>query len=242
MALIQVNKVSKTFPHSGSAKLLRTHLQERLLGRKRNMFYALRDISFELEQGETLGVVGSNGAGKSTLLSLVSGLCRPNEGEISVKGSVAPLLELGAGFHPDLTGRENVFLNASLVGMTRKRVQESFNGIVEFSEIGDFIDEPVRTYSSGMTMRLAFAIAVHVQPDILLVDEVLAVGDQAFQSKCFDRIQTFKKSGKTMLFVSHAPGLVRSFCERCLWLDHGNLMMLGNTDEVLEAYRAHTQG
>ena len=239
MALIEVNNVSKTFPHAGEAKLLRVHLQERLMGRKRNVFYALKDVTFTLEKGENLGVVGSNGAGKSTLLSLVSGLCQPNEGDIKVRGSVAPLLELGSGFHPDLTGRENVFLNASLVGMTRKRTVECFDGIVAFSEIGDFIDEPVRTYSSGMTMRLAFAIAIHVEPDVLLVDEVLAVGDQAFQDKCFDRIQSFKEKGRTLLFVSHAPGLVRSFCERCLWLDHGKVMMIGNTDKVLEAYLGH---
>jgi ABC-type polysaccharide/polyol phosphate transport system ATPase subunit len=237
MSLIEVNKVSKTFPHAGEAKLLRVHLQERLLGRKRNVFYALRDVSFQLNEGENMGIVGSNGAGKSTLLSLVSGLCQPNEGQISVRGSVAPLLELGSGFHLDLTGRENVFLNASLLGMSRKRAQECFEPIVQFSEIGEFIDEPLRTYSSGMTMRLAFSVAIHVEPDILLIDEVLAVGDQAFQAKCFERIQAFKKKGKTLLFVSHSPGLVRSFCERCLWLDHGQVMMAGGTDEVMRAYQ-----
>jgi len=237
MALIEVKNVSKTFPHAGEAKLLRTHLQEQLLGRKRNVFYALKNISFELNKGESLGIVGSNGAGKSTLLSLLSGLCLPNEGQLSVQGTVAPLLELGSGFHPDLTGRENVFLNASLLGLSRKRTQECYERIVEFSEICEFINEPVRTYSSGMTMRLAFSVAIHVEPDILLVDEVLAVGDQSFQNKCYDRIQTFRKNGNTLLFVSHSPLLVSNFCERAIWLDHGALMMAGATKEVLEAYQ-----
>jgi ABC-type polysaccharide/polyol phosphate transport system ATPase subunit len=241
MPLIEVINVSKTFPHAGAAKLLRVHIQERLMRKERNLFYALKNISFELHEGENLGIVGSNGAGKSTLLSLVSGLCQPNEGQICVRGTVAPLLELGSGFHPELTGRENVFLNASLVGMSRKRTHDCFEQIVDFSEVRPFIDEPLRTYSSGMSMRLAFSIAIHVEPDILLIDEVLAVGDQAFQAKCFDRIMAFQKKGKTLLFVSHAPGLVKSFCERCLWLDHGNLMMAGATEDVMRAYQEGTQ-
>lgn len=237
MALIELKNVSKTFPHAGEAKLLRVHLQERLFGRKRNVFYALKNISFELEKGESLGVIGSNGAGKSTLLSLVSGLCLPNEGQMTVRGTVAPLLELGSGFHLDLTGKENVFLNASLLGLSRKRTQECYEEILDFSEVREFIDEPLRTYSSGMTMRLAFSVAIHVQPDILLVDEVLAVGDQAFQNKCFERIQSFRRQGNTLLFVSHSPALVKSFCERCIWIDRGELMMSGSTGEVLEAYQ-----
>jgi len=236
MALIEVVNASKTFPHAGHAKLLRVHVQERIRRQKPSVFYALKNISFEVQEGENIGVIGSNGAGKSTLLSLLSGLCRPDEGTVTVRGRVAPLLELGAGFHPDLTGRENVFLNASLLGMTRKRARETYDQIVEFSEIGDFIDEPVRTYSTGMSMRLAFAVAIHVEPNLLLVDEVLAVGDQAFQEKCIARIQSFQQKGKTLLFVSHSPGMVRSFCNRCVWLDHGNLMMVGATDEVLQAY------
>jgi lipopolysaccharide transport system ATP-binding protein len=236
MALIEVVNASKTFPHAGHAKLLRVHVQEQIRRQKPSVFYALKNISFEVQEGENIGVIGGNGAGKSTLLSLLSGLCRPDEGTVTVRGRVAPLLELGAGFHPDLTGRENVFLNASLLGMTRKRARETYDQIVEFSEIGDFIDEPVRTYSTGMSMRLAFAVAIHVEPNLLLVDEVLAVGDQAFQEKCIARIQSFQQKGKTLLFVSHSPGMVRSFCNRCVWLDHGNLMMVGATDEVLQAY------
>jgi ABC-type polysaccharide/polyol phosphate transport system ATPase subunit len=237
MALIEVEHVSKTFPRAGEAKLLRVHLAERLQGRRRDTFYALRNVSFQLEQGDNLGVVGGNGAGKSTLLSLVSGLCQPNEGRIAVRGRVAPLLELGSGFHQDLTGRENVDLNASLLGLTRRRTRECFEPIVEFSGVREFIDEPIRTYSSGMVMRLAFAVAVHVDPDILLIDEVLAVGDQTFQAKCFERILEFKKRGKTLLFVSHSPDLVRRLCERCIWLDHGEVVLAGATGDVMNAYQ-----
>jgi ABC-type polysaccharide/polyol phosphate transport system ATPase subunit len=236
MSLIEATNVSKTFPHSGESKLLRVHLQERLFRKKRNVFYALKDVSFQLQKGENLGIVGGNGAGKSTLLSLVAGLCEPNEGHIEVRGKVAPLLELGSGFNLELTGRENVFLNASLLGLTRKRTLEYFDQIVDFSGVHEFIDEPLRTYSSGMSMRLAFAVAVHVEPDILLIDEVLAVGDQAFQEKCFERILDFRKRGKTLLFVSHSPQFVRQLCERCVWLDHGSVMLAGATNDVLEAY------
>ncbi len=237
MALIEVEHVFKTFPHAGEAKLLRVHLAERLRGRKREAFFALKDVSFQLEEGQNLGIIGGNGAGKSTLLSLVSGLCQPNQGRIAVRGRVAPLLELGSGFHPDLTGTENVYLNASLLGLTRRRTKDCFEQIVEFSGIRGFIDEPIRTYSSGMVMRLAFAVAVHVDPDILLIDEVLAVGDQDFQAKCFERILEFKKGGKTLLFVSHSSDLVKRFCERCIWLDHGAVKLAGATGDVLRAYQ-----
>src|SRR5262245_11469936 len=204
MVVIEADRVSKTFPHAGEAKLLRVHLMERFRGVKRTPFYALKNVTFRLEQGETLGLIGGNGAGKSTLLSLICGLGSPNSGTIKVNGRVAPLLELGSGFHPDLTGRENIFLNASLLGITRKQTLEQFDSIVEFSGIREFIEEPIRTYSSGMNMRLAFSVAVHVDPDILVIDEVLGVGDQEFQSRCFDRLQLFRKTGKTLLFVSHS--------------------------------------
>jgi ABC-type polysaccharide/polyol phosphate transport system ATPase subunit len=238
MALIDVDNVSKTFPRAGEAKLLRVHIQEMFQQRRRDPFYALKDVSFRVDKGETVGIVGGNGAGKSTLLSLVSGLCQPNEGRIAVNGRVAPLLELGSGFTADLTGSENVFLNASLLGITRRRAEECFAKIVEFSGVKEFIDQPLRTYSTGMVMRLAFSVAIHVDPDILLIDEVLAVGDQDFQARCFDRILQFKNSGKTLLFVSHAPGLVRDLCDRCLWLDHGRVVMDGSTDEVMERYQS----
>jgi ABC-type polysaccharide/polyol phosphate transport system ATPase subunit len=238
MALIEFEHVSKTFSHSGGAKLLSAHLMERLHWRaaKRGVFHALKDVSFRVERGECLAIVGGNGAGKSTLLSLVTGLCRPSEGRIQVNGRVAALLELGSGFHPELTGVENIFLNASLLGLSRKKAEACFDEIVEFSGVAEFIREPLRTYSSGMIMRLAFAVAVHVDPDILIVDEVLAVGDQAFQSKCFERIAEFKRAGKTLLFVSHSAQLVRQFCDRTIWLDNGEAVLVGTPDEVLNAY------
>jgi lipopolysaccharide transport system ATP-binding protein len=238
MALIEFEHVSKTFSHTGGAKLLRFHLEERFRRRssKHETFYALKDVSFQVGHGESMAIVGGNGAGKSTLLSLVTGLCLPTEGRIQVRGRVAALLELGSGFHYDLTGAENVVLNASLLGLSRKETEACFDKIVEFSGVGDFIHEPLRTYSSGMTMRLAFSVAVHVDPDILIIDEVLGVGDQAFQSKCFERIAQFKRAGKTLLFVSHSAQLVRQFCDRTLWLDNGQAVLVGSPDEVLNAY------
>jgi ABC-type polysaccharide/polyol phosphate transport system ATPase subunit len=237
MSLIEVNHVSKTFPRAGEAKLLRVHIQEMFTRKRRNPFYALNGVSFNLEKGETLGVIGGNGAGKTTLLSLVSGLCDPDEGSIAIHGRVAPLMELGSGFHLDLTGVENVYLNSALLGLTREQTDQHFQSIVEFSGVGQFIEEPLRTYSTGMVMRLAFSVAVHVDPDILVIDEVLAVGDQRFQEKCFERILEIKRAGKTLLFVSHVPNMVQQLCDRCLWLDHGKVVRLGPTDEVLEAYR-----
>ncbi|HEY9250453.1 MAG TPA: ABC transporter ATP-binding protein [Rariglobus sp.] len=240
MAVIEADRVSKTYPHSGESKLLRVHLVERWRRVKRPQFFALKDVSFRLAEGENLGIIGGNGAGKSTLLSLICGLCEPDSGTIKVRGRVAPLMELGSGFHPELTGRENVFLNAALLGMSEKQTRERFDQILDFSGLGDFIGEPLRTYSSGMSMRLAFSIAIHADPDILVVDEVLAVGDQEFQAKCFDRVQQYRKSGKTLLFVSHSPDLVRAMCDRCLWLDHGKVVMVGDTDEVLDAYHGRS--
>ena len=181
-------------------------------------------------------MVGPNGAGKSTLLGLVAGLAQPDEGSVTVNGRVAALLELGAGFHMDLTGAENVRLNAALIGLSRKRTNESFERIAEFAGIGEFMREPLRTYSTGMVMRLAFAVAVHVDPEVLLVDEVLAVGDQAFQAKCIEKIHEFRNAGKTLLCVSHASGMVQQLCDRAIWLDHGELIMSGSVLEVTEAY------
>jgi ABC-type polysaccharide/polyol phosphate transport system ATPase subunit len=237
MSLIEVNSVSKTFPRAGEAKLLRVHIQEMFSRRRRNPFYALNGISFRLDKGETLGVIGGNGAGKTTLLSLVSGLCEPDEGSIAIRGRVAPLMELGSGFHLDLTGIENIYLNSALLGLTRAETDQNLDKMVEFSGVGQFISEPLRTYSTGMVMRLAFAVAVHVDPDILVIDEVLAVGDQRFQEKCFERILEFKDAGKTLLFVSHVPNMVQQLCDRCLWLDHGKVVQMGPAEEVLTAYR-----
>jgi len=216
--------------------LLRDRLAHWLSGRHRERFWALKNVSFRIREGEGLAVVGPNGAGKSTVLSLLAGLARPDQGAVRVKGRIAALLELGSGFHPDLTGAENVAVNASLIGLTRRRTAELFQDIVDFADIGDFINEPLRTYSNGMIMRLAFSVAINLDPEVLLVDEVLAVGDGAFQAKCFHRIQQFRHSGKTVVCVSHAAGILQEICDRAIWLDHGELIMAGQITEVLEAY------
>ena len=238
MGLIEFEHVSKSFVRTGGARLLRAHLLDRLYHRKPEPFYALSDVSFSLERGQSLAIIGRNGAGKSTLLSLVANLCRPTSGSITVRGRVAALLELGSGFHPDLTGAENVRLNASLLGLSSGRTEEVFGSIVEFSEMGAFMLDPIRTWSSGMIMRLAFSVAIHGNPDILMIDEVLAVGDQRFQAKCLDRILQFWKEGKTLLFVSHFPELVRRLCDKAIWLDRGRLVLSGSPETVLEAYAA----
>lgn len=236
MPIIEFVNVSKSFSRKAEAVLLRNHLKHWFHPKARERFYALKHVSFRLERGESLAVIGPNGAGKSTLLNLAAGLSQPEEGTIQVNGRVAALLELGSGFHPDLTGAENVRLNAALLGLSRKRTTQLFDEIVEFSGIGDFIMEPLRTYSTGMIMRLAFSVAVTMDPDILLVDEVLAVGDQAFQAKCFDKIHEFRSSGKSLLCVSHAPGMVQQLCDRAIWLDHGEVMMQDSIWKVTDAY------
>lgn len=232
---IQLVRVAKRFSrHTGQA-LLRSHVSS-WLGRKREWFHALRNISFCVERGESLAVIGTNGAGKSTLLSLVAGLAQPDAGVVFVNGRIAPLLELGAGFHRDLTGAENVRMNASLLGLSRSETERMFEGIVDFAGVRDFIDEPLRTYSSGMMLRLAFSVAINVDPDILIIDEVLAVGDQAFQAKCFEKILEHKRAGKTLVFVSHVSAVTLTLCERALWLDAGELIMDGAAQEVFDAY------
>src|SRR5438034_1302116 len=195
--------VSKIFHRHTGQKLLRSHLRDRFRRDPERDFYALKNVSFRIGEGERVGIVGRNGAGKSTLLSLVCGLSTPEEGRIEVSGRVAALLELGSGFHPDLTGAENVYLNASLLGFTESKTREMFDSVVEFAGVGDFIHEPLRTYSNGMILRLAFSVAVSVDPEILIIDEVLAVGDQDFQTKSYDRIRGFRRAGKTFLCVSH---------------------------------------
>src|SRR6202046_2178283 len=204
--LIEFQNVSKWFPHSTGRQLLRTHIARWFGKVHHEKFYALRNVSFQLEDGESLAIVGSNGAGKSTLLSLAAGLTWPDEGQVRVNGRVAALLELGSGFHPDLTGAENLVLNAALLGLSKRKTNQLFDRIVEFSGIGEFIDDPLRTYSSGMTMRLAFSIAIQCEPDIMLLDEVLAVGDANFQEKCREAMVAFRRANKSMLFVSHSAG------------------------------------
>jgi ABC-type polysaccharide/polyol phosphate transport system ATPase subunit len=239
MRAIAFQSVSKSFHRHAGRLLLRHRLANWLRAQRGERFYALKNVSFELEEGEGLAVIGPNGAGKSTLLALVAGLVTPDTGTVAVNGRIAALLELGSGFHPDLTGAENVRVNASLIGLSRRRTAELFDQIAEFAGIGDFIGEPLRTYSTGMIMRLAFSVAINTDPEILLIDEVLAVGDQAFQAKCFERIHRFRHAGKTLLCVSHAPGMVQELCGRAIWLDHGELMMSGRIRDVIEAYAGH---
>jgi lipopolysaccharide transport system ATP-binding protein len=239
MHVIKCHNVSKIFRRHTGQKLIREHVAG-WFGRGGSgageVFYALKNISFSVENGHSVGIVGSNGAGKSTLLSLVTGLARPDEGTLEVNGKVAALLELGSGFHPDLSGAENVVLNAALLGFTKKQTTELFGSIVDFAGIGDFINEPLRTYSSGMIVRLAFSVAINVNPDILIVDEVLAVGDQNFQAKCYERIRQLRRDRKTFLCVSHAPGMLLEICDQGIWLDHGEVVLQGPIRDVIEAY------
>ncbi len=201
-------------------------------------FWALQDISFEVKKGEVLGIIGHNGAGKSTLLKVISGILKPTSGGVQVNGTVVPMLELGSGFDFDLTGRENVFLNGAILGYPEQFLKEKYREIVEFSELGQFIDVPLRNYSSGMVMRLAFSIATVVQPDILIVDEILAVGDADFQEKSKRRMLELMGGGTTVLFVSHSLGQIQEMCDRVLWLEKGRLKMAGKTETVCAMYQA----
>ncbi len=200
-------------------------------------FWALKEITIEVKKGEVMGIIGQNGAGKSTLLKLIARVIRPTTGRVWVKGKVSPLLELGAGFHPELTGRENVYLNGSMLGFSREEMRQRFDQIVKFAELEEFIDAPMRTYSSGMWARLGFSVATDVQPEILIIDEVLSVGDEAFQRKCFQRIETYQAKETSILLVSHSMSLILQMCQRAAWLDHGQLKAFGPVDEVVRSYR-----
>ena len=204
-------------------------------------FLALDDISFDVRRGETLGIIGPNGSGKSTMLKLISRILKPTKGEVIVNGTISALLELGAGFHPDLTGRENIFINAAILGMKRRDVEKKFSEIVAFSELEKFIDMPVKNYSSGMYMRLGFSVAINVNPDILLVDEVLAVGDQAFQAKCYKVIYDFIKQGKTIIIVSHDLGTIQDLCNRVIFLKNGRIEQIGGPVAVVNSYREYVE-
>lgn len=205
-------------------------------------FWALRDVSLQVRRGETTGVIGHNGAGKSTLMKLLSGITAPTEGEIGICGRLAALIELGSGFHPELTGRENVFMSGAVLGMRRREIAAKFDRIVEFAGIGEFIDVPVKWYSSGMYVRLGFAIAAHIDVDILLVDEVLAVGDAAFQPKCYDRIAELRRAGTTIVIITHDLGAIERLTERVMLLDHGRVVTVGPPQEVVAAYRRAIDG
>ncbi|MBI4032670.1 ABC transporter ATP-binding protein [Candidatus Berkelbacteria bacterium] len=216
-------------------------LRRRTTSRKQNEFWALKDVSFEVGKGEVVGVIGRNGAGKSTLLKILSKITPPTSGQVTLRGRVASLLEVGTGFHPELTGRENVYLNGSILGMTQREIRAKFDEIVQFAEIEEFLDTPVKRYSSGMYVRLAFAVAAHLEPEILLVDEVLAVGDVQFQKKCLEKMEEITRgTGRTILFVSHNMGAIEDLCSRCVLLDHGRIQRIGDTPDVVNEYLKET--
>ena len=238
MQAVEITDLSKKFRiyHDKA-----NYLKERAIFWNRNRaddFWALRDINLSIPKGTTVGLIGRNGSGKSTLLKIISRILYPTDGQVRVNGRVSTLLELGAGFHADYTGRENIFLNASILGFSRKDIKEQLDDIIAFAELGDFFDNPVRNYSTGMYMRLGFAVAVHVKPDILLVDEVLAVGDLAFQDKCLDRIKEMQQRGVTIIFVSHSPKQVEKLCDHAVWLDSGEVRMQGPAAGVTDSYAA----
>lgn len=199
-------------------------------------FWALENINLKIKKGETVGIIGPNGAGKSTLLKLMAGVTKPTKGKITLNGKIAPLIELGAGFHPELTGRENIFLNGIILGLSKKEVTDRFSEIVDFAELWEFIDQPIKHYSSGMYLRLAFSVAVHTNPDILLIDEILAVGDDNFRKKCFKRMEEFKKAGVTIILVSHALEQIQKFCTRAIYLNEHRVIVDGKVEEVSEKY------
>jgi len=238
---IQVTDLQKSFVVNnkaiGSLKTLVVWWKRRSVHR----LNVLKGITFDVKKGECVALIGRNGAGKSTLLALLARVYKPTGGSIKINGRVAPLLELGAGFHPDLTGAENVLYNAVILGLTRAQVKERFNKIVEFSELGNHIWAPVRTYSSGMMARLGFSVAIHVDADVLIVDEVLSVGDFEFAAKCFKHIQEFKANGGTILLVSHQAEAIQAFADRAIWIQHGEIRMIGKPDEVIPIYREKSE-
>lgn len=237
---IEVSDVSKQFVlrHTRSIKEAVVWLAKGRKGDLSEKFHALKNVSLEVKTGETVALLGLNGSGKSTLLKHISGVMLPDSGTVRTRGRVAGLIEVGAGFHPDLSGRDNVYLNGAILGMTEQQVNDRFDDIVEFSEIGQFIDTEVKFYSSGMYLRLAFSVAVHTGPEVFLIDEILAVGDEPFQRKCIDKIQELARNGKTLVVVSHDLDLVSRICARGILLEHGNLMFDGPIDEAVALLRA----
>ena len=234
--VIRVSHVSKNFKVFFDKA---NTLKERLLFFNRNSYESrkiLKDINLSVHQGEVVALVGTNGSGKSTLLKLMTQIIYPTKGKISISGKLVSLLELGAGFHQDFSGRENIYFNASIFGLNRREIDERLDDIIKFSELEDYIDNPIRTYSSGMYMRLAFSIAINVDADILLIDEILAVGDEHFQTKCYNKLEELKKQGKTIVIVTHNLNVVKKFCDRTVWLYDGRIKMDGNSKEVVDAY------
>jgi lipopolysaccharide transport system ATP-binding protein len=247
-AVVRFHEVTKHYPASnitsGGVKELLLHLPRYIaaLSRKKTTFCALDNVSFEVRRGECFGIIGRNGSGKSTTLGLIAGVLRPSRGAVETQGKIAPLLELGAGFHPELSGRDNIVLNGILLGLTRKRVMEHMAQIIAFSELESFIDQPLRTFSTGMIARLGFSVAVHLEPDILLVDEVLAVGDEAFQEKCLKKMAEFRAGKVTMIFVTHNLNDLEKICDRATLLEAGRLLEIGNPQDVVREYRKRLAG
>jgi ABC-type polysaccharide/polyol phosphate transport system ATPase subunit len=244
MYAIKFENVSKMFrlnrQKHGTLKSFLTSLVSR--GGRNEEFWALKDINFELEKGETLGLIGPNGSGKSTLLKVMTNILKPTKGMVNITGEVSGLLELGAGFHPDLTGRENIYLNGSILGFKKKEIDARYDEIVSFAGLSEFIEMPVKYYSLGMYMRLGFSIAINVSPDIFLIDEVFAVGDQDFQNKCLLKIAELKKRQATIIIVSHSMEMIRNFCTTCLFLDKGRIAALGPVGKVVDQYLASVKG
>lgn len=239
--VISFYNVSKSYPLYGHIRGIKNFLFDfprSITSMKQERFEALSNISFEVYEGENFGIIGNNGAGKSTTLGLIAGVLEPNRGQVVVKRRISPLLALGAGFHPELTGCENVELNGVLMGLTRKEIRRKMDEIVEFSELGDFVNRPIRVYSSGMLARLGFSVIAHLDPEILLIDEVLGVGDIRFQKKCLDKMMTFKDSGVTMVLVTHSVASVINICDRAMWIENHQVRMMGDPTEVVEAYCA----
>src|SRR5580700_10323874 len=236
--LVNVSKIYRRYGGRQFATLKSALLQRSILRdlQPSETFPALAEVSFSVRKGSTYGVVGRNGSGKSTALKLVAGITKPTSGTVRVTGRISALIELGAGFHPEISGRENVFINGIMLGLTRREIQQRFDEIVEFAELQDFIDAPVKTYSSGMYMRLGFAVAIHVDPEVLLVDEVLAVGDEGFTHKCLDKFAEFRRRGKTILLVTHSLTVVERFCDEAVWLDNGRVSAHGDPKRVVDAY------
>lgn len=241
--ILTLDKVTKVFRmqhrYRSGLKTLIVHPFDTV--RQEDRFWALNQVSFSIGKGETFGILGRNGAGKSTLLAVIAGVLRPTSGTVAIQGRISPLLELGLGFSHELTGRENILINGVLLGLRKREVVTRIDAIVHFAGLADFIDQPLKTYSSGMQSRLGFAIATHTNPDILLVDEVLSVGDAEFQQKCFRRISHLKQDGATVVFVSHNLNSLESICDRAMWIDHGTVNALGAPNEVVEQYRASVQ-
>jgi ABC-2 type transport system ATP-binding protein len=235
--IVSVENVSREF-RKYYQKTFKEFLTDRHAKNFNKVFWALKDVSFEVKDGSTLGLLGRNGSGKSTLLKIISGVLTPSNGQVTRPVATAALLELGAGFQPDMTGRENIYLNSSILGRSKKDTENVIDDIIDFSGISDFIDTPVKFFSSGMYARLGFSIAIHTDPELLLVDEVLAVGDEPFQKKCLDRIQSMQKEGRTIILVTHDTNTVAQFCDTAVALDHGIVLAKGDTASVINAYRA----